>query len=897
MTDSPKEGRLPVTVVPRHYDLKYTKIDLDRHVFDGALTMVATVPSKTDRKSLLLHCLELQIMSCSVISEEAPEEAKVWAGIEYRYNISQQTVEIFFDNFPGWEKDGSYKINIMFSGILNDQMRGLYRSTYLGLDGRSHTMATTQFEATDARRAFPCFDEPSHKATFQLVVTIPAHLQCISNTPPESIHTSVVTARKNKDTNVQLKTITFQKTPKMSTYLLALVVGEFDAVSTTSPTTSIQTTVYTIPGKAHQGTFCLETASKCLDLYQDLFHIPYPLIKSDLLAIPDFAAGAMENWGCVTYREAKILVKDGSTSESMRRGIARTVCHELAHQWFGNLVTMEFWTQLWLNEGFARFMEFVAIDILFPDWDAWTEFVQSVFGVAQSLDAMKSSHPVEVQVQHPDEILDIFDAISYAKGASLIRMLSSYLGFETFMEGLKIYLQRHAYGNATTDMLWQALQDASNKPVAQLMNPWTLQTGYPLLLLTDTGTLEITRFLASGPESDVTDSSWPIPVTAIVQGEEEVQGPWMVNGPDGDQSVDLLEVISAWSAAGKWFKLNANQTAFVRVAYTSEQWQRLASAMVPSGTQLSAIDRLGLISDSFAAGRGGYSSIVDSLRLVENFGEHDSADYSVWQELSENLGDLCRLYRAQDYFPKFQAYVAKIYTKQLELLGWDAQDGESQRAGTLRASVINMMGEAGDKGVLAEAFRRFSEYDKAGVSIPGDLQEVVFHLAIRFDEAQVYPCLKRIYEESTFPEEQRNCLTALGSVQDMSRHAEMLEYALFSGKVRLQDVAFPLGSLSSASEEGGSACWEAFKNQYERLRVKFAGGPMWGACVGLSCRGLRTLEDADDVAAFFDANPPGSAKTRLVQGLEAIRTRATRLTRDVGQVATFLNEQRTTEII
>jgi puromycin-sensitive aminopeptidase len=761
----------------------------------------------------------------------------VWAAIEFRYNISQQTVEIFFDDFPGWKKDGSYKINILFSGILNDQMRGLYRSTYLGLDGQSHTMATTQFEATDARRAFPCFDEPSHKATFQLVVTIPAHMQCISNTPPESIHTSVAPAHnsKDKDNNMLLKTITYQKTPKMSTYLLALVVGEFDAVSTTSPTTSIQTTVYTIPGKAHQGTFCLDTATKCLDLYQDLFHIPYPLIKSDLLAIPDFAAGAMENWGCVTYREAKILVKEGSTSESMRRGIARTVCHELAHQWFGNLVTMEFWTQLWLNEGFARFMEFVAIDILFPDWDAWTEFVQSVFGVAQSLDAMKSSHPVEVEVQHPDEIHDIFDAISYAKGASLIRMLSSYLGFETFMEGLKIYLQRHAYGNATTDMLWQALQDASNKPVAQLMNPWTLQTGYPLLRLNDTGTLDITRFLASGPGSDVTESSWPIPVTAIVQGEEQVQGPWIIHGPDGDQSVDLLEAISTWSAAGKWFKLNANQTAFIRVAYTSEQWQRLASAMVPAGTQLSAIDRLGLISDSFAAGRAGYSSIVDSLRLVEDFGQHDTAEYSVWEELSENLSDLCRLYRAQDYFPKFQAYIAKIYSKQLEILGWDAKDGESQRTGTLRASVINMMGKAGDRGVLAEAFRRFSEYEKSGLSIPGDLQEVVFRLALRHDEAHVYLSLKRIYEASTFSRRTAQLPYGYGygarhvTPRGDARVCLVLRKSSPSGR------CLPLGSLSSASEDGGRACWEAFKSQYERFNIKFAGGPMWGACVGLSC--------------------------------------------------------------
>jgi aminopeptidase N len=284
-----QKGRLPVTVIPHHYDLQYKKIDLERHVFDGVLTMHATVPSPTNRTSLLLHSLELQIVSCT-LNESNESKDEQWSGIEYRYNIPQQTVEIVFDDFAGWKEGAAYTIKIHFTGILNDQMRGLYRSTYIGLDGKPHTMATTQFEATDARRAFPCLDEPAHKATFQLTVSIPPHLQGISNTPFESVYTTYL------GNNQSVKTIQYQKTPKMSTYLLALVVGDFDAISKTSPA-GIQTTVYTIPGKAHQGTFCLETATKCLDLYQTLFNIPYPLTKSDLLAIPDFAAGAMENWG------------------------------------------------------------------------------------------------------------------------------------------------------------------------------------------------------------------------------------------------------------------------------------------------------------------------------------------------------------------------------------------------------------------------------------------------------------------------------------------------------------------------------------------------------------------------------------------------------------------------
>lgn len=321
-------------------------------------------------------------------------------------------------------------------------------------------------------------------------------------------------------------------------------------------------------------------------------------------------------------------MKEGATSETTKRSIARTVCHELAHQWFGNLVSIEFWTELWLKEGVARFMEFVGIDSIFPEWNAWTEFVQSVYGLAQSLDAMKSSHPVEVEVTHSEEIDEIFDAISYAKGASLIRMISSYIGFDVFMAGMKNYLNTHAYGNTTTVMLWKALEEASGSPVVELMSPWTSQVGFPALILPESdGQIETPRFLASGPGNDDSGADpqvWPIPVTAFVEGSNEIQGPWVINGPSGDDSAVLLEQIRAWTSEGKWFKLNVDQTGFYRVVYTKEQWNALGQIMSPDGP-LPLTDRLGLLSDSFAAGRAGYASIVDSLLLVQHFGEHDIA--------------------------------------------------------------------------------------------------------------------------------------------------------------------------------------------------------------------------------------------------------------------------------
>jgi puromycin-sensitive aminopeptidase len=364
----------------------------------------------------------------------------------------------------------------------------------------------------------------------------------------------------------------------------------------------------------------------------------------------------MENWGLVTYREAKVLVEDdGSTSESARRGIARTVCHELAHQWFGNLVTPDTWSRLWLKEGMARYLEFVAADHLFPAWGVWTEFAQSVAGTALQLDAFDepTTHPVEVPVGNPDEINDIFDAISYAKGASLVRMIASHVGPAAFFRGLRTYLERHAYANAASNDLWGALEESSGGfPVVEFMAPWTLTSGYPLLELLDEGdgagktetgrraaTIRVSRFLAGGRATGgggaaveptaPSPSPWAVPVTAIVQGVEGVQGPFVMNGPGGlDDTPALLDKIEEWSAQGRWFKLNAGQAGFFRVSYTASQWARLAPTLDPGaagGGGMSTSDRLGLLSDSFAAGRAGYVPLANSLELVSGFGSHDTA--------------------------------------------------------------------------------------------------------------------------------------------------------------------------------------------------------------------------------------------------------------------------------
>ena len=401
----------------------------------------------------------------------------------------------------------------------------------------------------------------------------------------------------------------------------------------------------------------------------------------------------------------------------------------------------------------------------------------------------------------------------------------------------------------------------------------------------------------------------------MVEGDTTVHGPWLIDGPEGDESPFFLECISKWSKEGKWFKLNIDQTGFFRVAYTNEQWRRLKTALAPGG-QLSASDRLGLISDSFAAGRASYTSIVDSLRLVEDFGQHEMAgeccpflssssssncrmrgtsrvclpEYAVWQELSVNIGDLLSLYRSESFFPKFQEFTRKIYARQLERLGWDARPSEPQRSGTLRAAIISVLSTSGDKSVLNEALMRFYGFINNGDPIPSDLRGIVLKAAMRCDEDRVYPALKQWYEKSRFPEEQRSCLAVLGSVKDPKRHAEMLDYVLFSPKVRSQDIMYPLNSLSSSSDEGGRACWRYFKDNFGLISSKFEGGPMWKICAGLLCRGLRTLEEADDVEGFFAKLPrgAGSGEQRVRQALEGIRARALRLEREREPVQEFL---------
>ncbi|MFH1535775.1 MAG: M1 family metallopeptidase, partial [Patescibacteria group bacterium] len=611
-----KALRLPVHVKPERYKIML-KPDLNEFTFTGEEIIYLSLDKPT--KQITLHSVDLEI--------ESAEASKI------SYDKKTETVTL---TFPKTLPKGKREIKLIFKGILNDKMRGFYRSKY-SKDGNEKYLATTQFESTDARRAFPCFDEPHQKAIFDVTLMIPKGHTAISNTIESDI--------KEHESGYQI--IEFAPTPKMSTYLLAFIVGEFEYIEGESGKGKT-VRVFTMPGKKEQAKFALDVAIKCLDFYEDYFGIDYPLPVLDLVAIPDFAAGAMENWGAVTFRESTLLFDETISSSANKQWVALVIAHELAHMWFGNLVTMKWWNDLWLNEGFACYIEFLAIDEIYPEFDVWTQFVSTEMADAFALDSLKNTHPIEVNVQDPAEISEIFDDVSYSKGASIIRMLAQYLGYNDFQRGLQRYLKKHAYGNAETFDLWQVLEEVSGKPVAKIMANWTGKAGHPVIRVKrkgESGKLELTqnRFFSSpiSKKESKDNTVWSIPIR-IKNQELRIMDKKTITIPKTEE------------------KLNEGEVSLVRVDYPKNYLMGFK--------KLSAPDRLGLIRDSFDLAESGNSPTTLALELALNYKEEN--DYTVWSELTGKISKLDSLLAYESVYEQFRNYGRKIYGRIAKKMGW-----------------------------------------------------------------------------------------------------------------------------------------------------------------------------------------------------------------------------------
>ena len=831
-------------VLPRKYRLTLQP-DLENFTFRGEEQVELDISAPTS--SITMNALDIEVQSASISSEGVTASA---SNIEY--DKEEETVSFIFHHaVPG----GQATLSLQFTGILNEQLFGFYRATYQGPNGEPKVMATTQFEATDARRAFPCWDEPAVKATFECTLVVPSHLSAISNTP-------IVSETPEGD---GLRRVQFAETPPMSTYLLAFIVGELDSIEGRSEDGTL-IRVLTTPGKVEQGRFALDTAIRLLAYYNDYFGIPYPLEKLDHLAIPDFAAGAMENWGAITYRETALLYDPANSSPATRQRIAEVVAHEMAHMWFGDLVTMAWWNDLWLNESFASWMGTKAVDHLFPEWSMWTQFIVDDLNSGLSLDGLENTHPIEQEVNDPAQIGQLFDAISYSKGASVLRMLEQFIGPDKFRAGLYKYLDAHRYDNARGADLWQAMEDESQQPVIQMMDSWVQQPGYPVLRAEvqrgDQAQVRLTqqRFLYTGLKED--DTLWQVPVGLASAGGEPTAP--VVMG-DRVSALPMTEPAPA-NGGSRWVKVNPGHTGFYRVQYDDEEWQRFIPA-IESG-ELAATDRLGLQGDAYALARSRLIPATQFLLLAQAYRNEET--YSVWADLIGNLRQVEMLIAQEPFLPQYQAMGRHLVGPIAGKVGWEPKAGEGHLQVLLRATALGYFGALGDEETIAEAQRRFARFLEEPSSLSPDLKGAVYALAAQAGDEETFSAMHRLSQETPLQEEKVRLLQSLTRFSDTRLLQRTLELSLSPEDVRMQDTVAMVLGVAGNRNNGAQMAWDFVKSNWGEFDRRYgSGGFAIMRLVGLTSN-FVTAEASQGVERFFQENPTPAASRSIQQCLERI---------------------------
>jgi len=869
--------RLSTDVRPVNYNLKLRPY-LTKFTFDGSQEIEVQVEKPT--KEIRLNCADISIKEAKFkchtnVTGDGVKQDDGVAAAEIKYEVDEEVAILAWDSpLPL----GKALISMSFSGELNDKMKGFYRSNYKTPDGEERVLACTQFEATDARRAFPCWDEPAAKATFDVTLVVPKDRIALSNMP--------VKAEEDhpKDDCGCWKTVSYERTPIMSTYLLAFIVGEFDCVEGQSKD-GVLVRVYTPLGKKEQGEFALDVAVKTLPFYKDYFNIAYPLPKIDLIAIPDFAAGAMENWGLVTYRETALLIDPANSSASTKQWVALVVGHELAHQWFGNLVTMEWWTHLWLNEGFASWIEYLCVDYCIPEFDIWTQFVTSDYMRALELDALNNSHPIEVPVGHPSEVDEIFDAISYSKGASVIRMLHDYIGDADFRKGMHEYLTKFQYKNAFTEDLWASLGEASGKPVNKVMTTWTKQMGFPMLSVDvverkeDSLSLKVSqsKFSADGAdEPKGAESHWLVPISFA-----------SADAPEQSRDKTLLETKSCQVTLSgvnpsQWVKLNPGTVGVYRTRYSDALLDLLKQGIADG--QLSPRDRLGLQSDLFAFSKAGKSSVVDYLKVLQVF--KGEKNFTVWTDICAAMGTLGTLVSHTDFQASFDAFGRDLFSTVYQAVGWDPVEGEGYLTAMLRALVLGRVGSYGLKEAVEEAQKRFAQHVDGTNLIPADLRSAVYATVLKNGDEDTFEKMLALFRAADLHEERVRILRVLGCVKKTELLKRVLEFSL-SDEVRSQDTCFVVGGATN-SRVGREMSWNFVKDKWDEFYKRYPGGFLQARLVKFATEGFASEEMAKEIEAFFVDHPAPSAERTIKQSLEMIRLQEAWLKRDTANLQQFL---------
>ncbi|RHZ43655.1 M1 family metallopeptidase [Aspergillus thermomutatus] len=852
---------LPTNVKPVHYDLTLEP-NFEKFTYDG--TVIIDLEVAEDTTFVSLNTNEIDIQS-AVISSQG---SVVTSSPDVSVNKEKQTATIkFAETIPA---GSSAQLKLTFTGILNDNMAGFYRSSYKLANGETKYIASTQMEPTDARRAFPCFDEPALKAKFTVTLIADKSMTCLSNMDVAS------------ETDVQggaKKAVKFNTTPLMSTYLVAFIVGHLKHIETKDFRVPIR--VYATPDQdIEHGRFSLDLAARTLAFYEKAFDSEFPLPKMDMVAVPDFSAGAMENWGLVTYRIVDLLLDEKNSGASRKERIAETVQHELAHQWFGNLVTMDFWDGLWLNEGFATWMSWYSCNAFYPEWKVWQTYVIDNLQSALSLDSLRSSHPIEVPVKRADEINQIFDAISYSKGSSVLRMISKYLGEDVFLQGVRNYIKKHAYGNTQTGDLWSALADASGKPVENVMDIWTKNVGFPVISVSENPSassikLKQNRFLRTGdvrPEEDTT----LYPVMLGLRTKQGIDEDTMLTEREGEFKVPDLD----------FYKLNADHSAIYRTSYTPERLTKLGEAAKKG--LLTVEDRAGMIADAGALAASGYQSTSGLLSLLKGF--DSEAEFVVWNEILTRVGTLRAAWLFEDSQTKdaLKAFQRSLVSAKAHELGWEFSDKDGHILQQFKALMFGSAGMAEDPVVIKAAqdmFQRFAAGDLS--AIHPNIRGSVFSIVLKHGGEKEYNVVLDRFRNAPTSDEKTTALRCLGSAEDPALIQRTLDLA--SGdEVKNQDIYMPLGGLRS-STAAIEARWNWMKTNWDAIYKRLPPGlGMLGTVVQLCTASFCTEEQLKDVQAFFENKDTKGYDRAVEQSLDAIRAKVQWLKRDRADVESWL---------
>lgn len=763
--------RLYQSFQPSHYQLQ---LSLDRvgRTFRGTVTIDGTWSSGD---TIALHARDLTVSSAHV------------GGAEVSHTTSGDTLTLT----PSTVAYGSTQVVVAFSGEITDGMHGVY-PCYYELDGAKKELLATQFESHHAREVFPCVDEPEAKATFDVTLT----------TEPGSIALGNMPIANQQTADGQLVT-TFETTPVMSPYLLAFVVGDLQK-KTAHTKEGTEVNVYSTRAQAIDNLdFALDTAVKAIEYFNDYFGVPYPLPKCDHVALPDFSSAAMENWGLITYREV-VLLANATTAVSLKEDIAMVIAHETSHQWFGNLVTMRWWDDLWLNESFATFMSYLAVDAIFPDWRIWLSFSSGETFSALRRDWLPGVQAVRTEVNHPDEITTLFDpSIVYAKGARLMAMLHRYVGDEAFRTGMAQYFRSHAHANTSGDDLWQALGDACGKDVKAFMHRWIEQPGLPVVTATLTdGQLSLSqqRFLLGEQSAD--DTLWPIPLAASL--------------PELPELLDTPS-LSLPLASPQPLLLNTGNTGHYVVAYDTELRNRLKQAIADGS--LAAVDRLALLHETSLLARAGRLTATDLFHLLAVY--KNETEEPVWDMIARVVGDVRRLVEADEATEQaFKAFLIDLALPMYERLGWRADSSESEADTKLRATILGLLAYAEYKPVVTEGLKLFHE-TKQLETIDGELRGIVCVAAGKFGTDQDFERLFTLYKTSSYPEIQDDALAGLTATRDTAKAEQLLAAITDSNIVRPQDVgrwfAYLIGNryARQATWDWMTANWQWLTDTFE----------------------------------------------------------------------------------